>query len=98
MFPQIGHRSRAGCRDDYPFDLDASERFVRPKTGIDVFPMPNNAVNFAKLGCISGFMPQLDAFIWAQMYGKNGYGPTNQPFPVNLQWQMTVPGLSKVTS
>lgn len=94
-WPTIGHRSRAGQIDKYPFDLDASLRYVTPKTGIDRWPYPWNGDSFAQLGCVSGFMPQADAFVWAQGYGRDPYGPIVSALPVNLQWQINVPGLNK---
>lgn len=95
LFPTIGHKSRAGQVDHYPFDLDASERITRPKTGIDKFPIPWNGNNFAQLGCVSGIMPQNDAYVWAHMWGKDPTGPIVSALPVNLQWQINVPGLNK---
>lgn len=97
-FPQIGHRSRAGMADGYPFDLDASLRFTRPKTGLDVFPIQWNGTNFAQLGCVSGILQQFDGIVWGQGYGAPGFGPIRSALPVNLQWQMMVPGLVKVGS
>jgi hypothetical protein len=94
-WPTIGHKSRAGAVDNYPMDLDASLRFVRPKTGIDYFPTPNNFNNFAKLGQVSGFMPQLDGRVWGQMWGRDPFGPIVSQLPVNLQYQVNVPGLNK---
>jgi len=81
-------RPRGGS--DYPYDLDGAERQVRFRTGVSPMPYP------PIIGAISGFLPQLDWRIWGQMYGKNGSGPTWQPFPVNLQWQTMVPGLNKM--
>lgn len=95
LWPTIGHKSRAGKVDSYPFDLDASERITRPKTGIDKFPIPWNGNNFAQLGCVSGLMPQNDSFVWAHMWGKDPFGPIVSALPVNLQWQINVPGLNK---
>lgn len=103
LWPTIGHKSRAGRVDHYPFDLDASERITRPKTGIDKFPIPWNGNNFAKLGCVSGIMPQNDAFVWAHMWGKDPFGPIKGSIgvgdqyglPINLQWQINIPGLNK---
>lgn len=97
-FPQIAHRSRAMMADGYPFDLDASERITRPKTGKDIFPTQTNATCFAKLGAVSGLMPQMDGVVWGQGYGAPGYGPIRSMLPVNLQWQVMVPGLSKIGS
>lgn len=74
-----------------PYDLDGGERITRPKTGIDVFP------NVPMIGMVSGFLRQFDPFVWAQMYGKNPFGPGVGSVPVNLQWQITVPGLTKYT-
>lgn len=77
---------------NYPFDLDASERQQRFKTGEDIFPYP------PLIGLVSGFLPLMDWRIWGQGYGKPGFGPTSetQPFPLNLQWQINIPGLSKM--
>ena len=95
LWPTIGHKSRAGQVDHYPFDLDASERITRPKTGIDIFPIQTNATDFAKLGSLNAVYPQMDDFVWNQMYGKDPFGPIVSALPVNLQWQITVPGLNK---
>ena len=92
---KAAHHPRNGAADGYPFDLDASMRFVRPKTGIDVFPSHNNAGSFAKLGQVSGFLPQMDGRVWAQGYGKMPSGPIVSSIPANLQWQINVPGLTK---
>lgn len=94
-WPTMGHKPRSGRVDGYPFDLDASERITRPKTGIDYFPVPNNAVNFAQCGQVSGFMPQMNGMVWAQLWGHDPYGPIVSALPVNLQWQISVPGLNK---
>lgn len=74
----------------YPLDLDGSERQPRFKTGNDLWPYPS------VIGCVSGLLPQMDWRIWGQAFGKNGFGPTFQPFPVNLQWQINIPGMSKM--
>lgn len=76
----------------YPLDLDGSERQTRFKTGSDLFPYP------PIIGCVSGFLPQMDWRVWAQGIGKNGYGPSFQAFPVNLQWQINIPGMSKMST
>jgi hypothetical protein len=75
----------------YPFDFDGSERYTRPKTGIDFFPYP------PIVGMLSGFMPQMDLFVWSQAYGKKAYGPGTAPI-VNLGYQAYVPGLTKYVS
>ena len=82
-------RPRGGCRDGYLYDLDASERFVRPKTGIDYFPYPPIC------GMISGILPLFNERVWAGMYAKNAFGPGVGSRPANLQFQITVPGLTK---
>lgn len=73
----------------YPFDLDASERWTRPHTGIDFYPYPY------LIGCLSGFMPQYNRTNPSIGYAKSPFGPNITQLPVNLQWQITVPGLSK---
>lgn len=95
LFPTIGHKSRAGRVDNYPYDLDASERTTRPKTGLDKFPQPNNSNSFAKLGNMSPMLPTMDNWVWNQMWGKDPFGPIASALPVNLQWQITIPGMSK---
>jgi hypothetical protein len=70
-------------------DLDGSERQQRFKTGFDPKPYP------PIIGCISGFLPQMDWRVWGQAFGRNGFGPTFQAFPINLQWQMNIPGMTK---
>lgn len=96
LWPTIGHKPRSGKVDGYPFDLDASERITRPKTGIDFWPTHSNADNFALIGNMSPLEPQMDNFVWGQMWGRDPFGPIMSPMPVNLQWQITVPGLNKL--
>lgn len=73
----------------YPFDLNGSLRYTRPKTGIDYFPSPS------VIGMVSGLCPQQNAFVWEQAFGKKPSGPNVNEIPVNLQWQTIVPGLTK---
>lgn len=87
--------SRGGARDNYPFDLDASQRNVRPATGIDYFPYHSNKDNFAKLGLVSGFWPLQNDIVWGQGYAKIPFGPYSDFAPVNLQNVITIPGLTK---
>jgi len=86
---------RSNCRDNYPYDLDGSERITRQKTGQDVYFVPWNGNNFQQLGCVSGLLPQLDSFVWGQAFGKIPSGPIVSALPVNLQWQINIPGMSK---
>lgn len=88
-------KPRNGHGDGYPFDLDASERLTRFKTGIDFWPTHSNTDNFAKIGLYEGLMPQQDVLVWAQGYGKDPSGPIMSELPINLTWQMTIPGLNK---
>lgn len=81
--------------DGYPFDLDGSLRFPRLATGIDYFPWVGGDGTVAQIGAVSGFMQQMDARVWAQMTGKMPSGPGSTTYPINIQWQVTVPGLSK---
>lgn len=79
----------------YLFDLDASLRYTRPKTGIDRFPFVGGDGTVSQIGWVSGFMPQMDARVWFQMTGRIPTGPGSTTFPVNLQYQAIVPGLGK---
>lgn len=92
---KIGFLSRGGAVDNYPFDFDASLRFVRPATGIDYWPTHSNRDNFAKQGCVTGFMPQQDAIVWGQGFAKNPFGPFTDFQPVNLQTVITNSAMSK---
>lgn len=84
----------------YPIDLNGSDRFTRPKTGYDFWPAHDNADNFQQLGCVSGFMPEQDNMVWSWGYAKNDFGPMQGSIsvPLNLQWQIIIPGLSKQDS
>ena len=90
LFAKNAHKSRSGKGDGYPFDLDASLRYTRPKTGIDRFPTQDNYTLFAPLGLmnggegVSGLLPQQDIMVWAQGYGKNPAGPIVSGLPTLL--------------
>ena len=92
---KISFRSRGGCSDNYPFDLDASQRNTRPATGIDYYPTHSNRDNFQKLGCVSGFFPQQDLIVWGQGFAKTAFGPFSDYSPINLQNVITNAALSK---
>jgi hypothetical protein len=79
----------------YPYDLDGSLSYARPKTGLDYFPWVGGDGTIAQIGAVSGFMQQQDVRVWSQMTGKNPFGPGSTTMPLNLQWQMTPPGLIK---
>lgn len=83
----------------YPIYLDAGEHFFRLRTGWDYFPYP------PRVGIMNAFMPQQDVLVWSNMYRKAPVGPlmtfqqgmAGMPIPVaNLQYQMAVPGLTKI--
>ncbi len=75
---------------DYPYDLDGSLRYTRFKTGIDNFPYPSI------IGAVSGFYPEQDFTVWRGMFGRMPFGPGTTTLPLNLQMQITVPGLTKM--
>lgn len=93
-------KNPAHDRSNYPLDLNAALRYTRPKTGIDIFPIQDNATVWEKLGLlnggegVSGFMPQQDILVWGQAYGKQPSGPivsglptllANNPFATSAQ-------------
>ncbi len=88
-------KPRNGAADGYLFDLDGGERFTRPKTGTDIFPIQDNATVFQKLGNVNPVLPLFNWFVWGQGYGKVPFGPIMSAIPDNLQWQILVPGLNK---
>lgn len=81
---------RAVPNDNYQFDFDGSERYSRPKTGLDKWPYP------PIIGSLSGFWRQQDQMVWDGMFGKMPSGPGATTVPINLQWQIEIPGLTKV--
>lgn len=60
----------------YPIDLDGSLRYTRPATGIDFFPAVETYPNGRGIGCVQAFMPQQDAFVYAQMIARPPVGPS----------------------
>ena len=74
-----------------PYDLDASLRYTRPKTGIDYFPFPNQPFNV-----VSGILPLLDAFTYASAVGKTPFGPAIDT-PVDGPLQQIIWQLAKQT-
>lgn len=81
--------------NDYQFDLDGSLRYNRFATGIDYFPWVGGDGTVPQIGAVDGLLRQFDVTVWAQMTGKMPSGPGSTTVPVNLQWQMTIPGLGK---
>lgn len=75
--------------NNYPLDLDGGEKFTRFRTGISPWPYPSI------IGCINGFIPLQDAWVRRRMIGRAPMGPNVSTVPVNLQQQMTIPGLAK---
>lgn len=70
---------RVASMQDYPLDLDASERFARPRTGWDYKPDPyvqNTAWTGPQyMGWVKGVSPMVTGFVESQMIGKNPTGP-----------------------
>lgn len=60
----------------YPLDLDGSLRYTRPATGTDYWPAPETYPNGRGIGCVQAFMPQQDAFVYAQMIARPPVGPS----------------------
>ncbi len=84
-------------RGNYPLDLDAGLRYVRPRSGIDFFPSPIiGMANNIPFQFVSAMLPQMNVEIWMQAFGKKAFGPGVNSTPLNLQWQITVPGLTKM--
>lgn len=71
---------RVASSQDYPLDLDASERYLVPKTGIDVFmPMPIQQLRFDQAYQPMGWMNPLYGtdFVttWEHAFAKTPFGP-----------------------
>lgn len=95
MFP-TAWTPRSGAHDAYPYDLDGALRFTRPRTGQDYYPTIGGDGTIEQIGMVSGFMGQMDSVVYQPMFtGKIPFGPGIMSTPINLQWQITVPGLTK---
>jgi hypothetical protein len=86
----ITFRPRNGASDGYQFDLDASERFTRFGGGSAVHPYP------PIIGMLSGMLPLYDNVVRFEAFAKNPAGPGSTTYPLNFQWQVTIPGLTKM--
>lgn len=73
----------------YPLDLDGGEKITRFRTGVSPRPYP------PIIGCLSGFLPFQDALGQSLKRARAPMGPGVTTVPVNLAWQITMPGLSK---
>lgn len=89
-------RPRSGARDGYPYDLDGSERITRFQTPPGPRPFIGGDGTVAQIGMVNGFLQQMDVLVWYQMTGKVPFGPFSTTQPLNLQMQVTVPGLTKM--
>lgn len=87
---------RSGAHDGYQYDLDGSLRYDRFATGVDFFPWVGGDGTVAQIGAVSGLLPMADTYVWGQMIGKEPFGPGSTTFPLNLQYQITIPGLYKM--
>lgn len=94
MFP-TAWTPRSAAHDGYQYDLDGSLRYDRFKTGIDYFPWVGGDGTIPQIGMVDGFLQQFDALVWSQMTGKVPSGPFATTQPINIQWQTTIPGLTK---
>ena len=75
----------------YPYNFDASERFMRPATGVDYFGWPS------MIGALSPFWAMQDVLIYQGAFQRTTFGPGTTQLPRNLQYQVQVPGLNKYT-
>lgn len=95
MFP-TAWRPRSGKTDGYQYDLDGSLRYDRFKTQEDKWPWVGGDGTIPFIGAVSGILGQQDVFVWYQAMGKMPSGPFSTTQPINLQYQVTVPGLYKM--
>jgi hypothetical protein len=80
---------RKDTQHGYPLDLDGSLRFTRPYV-IDPYPYP------PIIGMVQGFMRETNQFIWQQA-ARTPFGPNINTLPSYAEYQIAVPGLTKVT-
>ena len=77
---------------NYPLDVNGDVAHTRFAKSVGVYPTP------PVIGCITGFMPLQDMFVLRSAYGKAPSGPNVTTSPLNLQWQMTIPELTKAAT
>lgn len=76
-----------------PYDLDAGERITR----FGSFPAIDRPFPFPWMtGAVSGFLPLQDVYSRQWSWGKQAFGPS-EGTPMQVPWQITYPGLQKVT-
>lgn len=63
----------------YPLDLNGSQDYTRPQSGVSPFPFPVMLSNY-----IRGFVPMFDAFELNGMRAKSPYGPFIGSVPESL--------------
>lgn len=86
-------------RDGYPFDFDGSLDYVRSATGQTLWPDVATYPNGDGIGCVSGFMPQMDAAVYSQMIARLPWGPSVNQVPTDPMryiGQMTFPTLQQI--
>lgn len=79
-------------RNGYPYDFHPAMRIMRLGDG------PRNQPYPVMLGSVGINMPMLNAVNVAGGVGPKPSGPGVNVEPVNLQYQVAVPGLSKVAT
>jgi hypothetical protein len=68
--PLSGGQMAGYYRDkDYPIDLNGALDYMRPASGVSVFPFPT------VIGFIEGTLPLFDAQVFSTMWGERPTGP-----------------------
>lgn len=83
----------------YPFDLDGSERHIRPATGWTLWPDPATYPNGNGIGLVSAILRQFDAAVYQQMIARIPAGPLINAVPFNpMQYigQVVFPQLPEI--
>ena len=83
----IPDRPKAG---ESPYDVNGSDQTIRQVTSFGVFPHP------PMVGCVSGFLSQLDPLIYAQAKGRQPTGPGTGATYVPEPWVQQYYTLPKV--
>lgn len=89
--PRSGDTPWLNRNTSYPFNFDASERYMRLPTGIDEFPFP------PIIGAMQPFYPMQDMLIYQGAFGEQPYGPgTTETYTALMdQFNIIVPQLAK---
>lgn len=100
--PNFGHQtSPPRVSKRYPYDLDASLRYLRPAKQFGYWPEVATYPNGDGIGMVSGICRTFDAVVWAGLIARLPWGPLINavpPNPVQYVGEVEFPQLPQIGS